>query len=52
MSEKAKKGEASTLITAITSIHLSKPVSNNLTIKSDSVSTNPIGKNSVQSWSM
>ena len=51
-SEKAKKGYASTLITATTSVHLSKPVSTDLTIKPDSVLTNPIGKDGVQSWSM
>ena len=34
-SEKAKKGEASTLITATTSVHLSKAVSTDLTIKPD-----------------
>ena len=36
--------EASTLITATTSVHLPKPVSTDLTIKPDSVLTNPIGK--------
>ena len=41
-SEKAKA--KSTLITATTSIHLSKPVSTDLTIKWDLVLTNPIGK--------
>ena len=51
-SEKAKKGQASTLITATTSIHLPKRVSTDLTIKPDSVLTNPIGKDGVQSWSM
>ena len=51
-SEKAKKGQASTLITATTSVHLPKPVSTDLTIKPDSVLTNPIGKDGVQSWSM
>ena len=50
--EKAKKGLASTLITATTSVHLPKPVSTNLTINPDSVLTNPIGKDGVQSWSM
>ena len=49
---KAKKGKASLLITATTSVHLPKPVSTDLTIKPDSVLTNPIGKNGVQSWSM
>ena len=39
-SEKAKKGQASTLITAATSAQLHKPVSTELT-KSDSVLTNP-----------
>ena len=33
-----------TLITATTSVHLPKPVSSNLTIKPDSVLTNPIRK--------
>ena len=33
-----------TLITATTSAHLPKPVSTDLTIKPDSVLTNPIGK--------
>ena len=46
--EKANKGQASTLITANTSIHLPKPVSTDLTRKSDSVLTNPIGKDRVQ----
>ena len=50
MSEKAKKGEASTLVTATTSIHLSKPVSTDLEIKSDSVLTNPIGKGGEPGW--
>ena len=36
-----------TLITATTSVHLPKPVSTDLTIKSDSVLTNPIGKDGV-----
>ena len=39
-SEKAKKGQASTLITAATSAQLHKPVSTELT-KPDSVLTNP-----------
>ena len=43
-SERAKKGSASTLITATTSVHLPQPVSTDLTIKPDSVLTNPIGK--------
>ena len=51
-SEKAKKGQASILITATTSVHLPKPVSIDLTLKPDSVLTNPIGKDGVQSWSM
>ena len=50
-SEKAKKWKASTLITATTSVHLSKPVSTDLTIKPDSVLTNPVGKEVVQSCS-
>ena len=40
--KKSKKGK-STLITATTSIHLPEPVSTDLTIKLDSVLTNPIG---------
>ena len=40
------------LITATTSAHLPKPVSTELTIEPDSVLTNPIGKDGVQSWSM
>ena len=44
----AKKGEAATLITATTSIHLPKLVSADLTIKSDLVLTNQIGKDEVQ----
>ena len=51
-SEKSKKGYASTLITATTSIHLPKPVSNDLTIKPDLVLINSIGKHGVQSWFM
>ena len=51
-SEKAKKGEAPTLITATANVHLSEPVSTDLTIKPDSVLTNPTGKDGVQSWSM
>ena len=43
-SEKAKKGQASTLITASTSVHFPQPVSIDLIIKSDSVITNSIGK--------
>ena len=41
-----------TLITATTSVHLPKPVSTDLTIKPESVLTNPIGKDGVQSWSI
>ena len=48
--EKAKK--ASTLITATTNVHLPKPVSTDLTIKSDSVLTNPIWKDGVHGRSM
>ena len=51
-SEKAKEGEASTLITATTYIHLPKPVLTDLTIKPDSVLTNPTGKDGAKSWSM
>ena len=47
-SEKAEKRYASTLSTA----HLTKPVSTDLTIKPDSVLTNLIGKDRVQNWSM
>ena len=43
-SEKTKDRKASTLITATTNVHLPKPVSTDLTIKSDLVFTNPIGK--------
>ena len=39
---KPKKEKASILITATTSVHLPKPVSTDLTIKPDSVLTNPI----------
>ena len=46
------KEKASTLITATTSIYLPKPVSTNLTINSDSVITNPIGKDGVRGWSV
>ena len=42
-SKKKKKGQASTLILATISTHLPKPVSTDLTIKSDSVLTNPLG---------
>ena len=41
-----------TLIKATTSIHFPKPVSTDLTIKPDSVLTNPIGKDGVRSWLM
>ena len=51
-SEKAKKRISITLITATTSVHLPKPVSTDLTIKPDSVLTNPIGKDGVRSRSM
>ena len=44
---KPKKGQASALITATTSIHLSMPVSTDLTITPDSVLTNPTGKDGV-----
>ena len=40
----AKKRISITLIKANTSIHLPKPVSTDVTIKPDSVLTNPIGK--------
>ena len=43
-SEKAKKGCASTLITATISDYFPKAVSIDLTIKPDSVLTSPIGK--------
>ena len=36
---------------ATTSVHLPKPISTDLT-RPDSVLTNPIGKDGVQSWSM
>ena len=51
-SGKAKKGQASILITATTRVYLPKPVSTNLIIKPYSVLTKPIGKGVVQSWSM
>ena len=41
-----------TLITATTRVHLPKPVSTDLTIKPDSVLTDPKGKDGVRSWSM
>ena len=50
--ESQKKRTSITLITATTSVHLPKPVSTDLTIKPDSVLTNPIGKDGVRSWSM
>ena len=39
-----------TLITATTSVHLPKPVSTDLTIKPDSILTNPIRKDGLRSW--
>ena len=51
-SEKARKGLASTLITATTSIHIPKSVSTDLSIKPDSVLTNPIRKDGLWSWSI
>ena len=48
----SQKSISITLITATTSIHLPKPVSTDLTIKPDSVLTNPIGKDGVRSWLM
>ena len=50
--KKAKKGWASTLITTTTSTHLPKPISTNVTIKSDLVLTNSIGKDGMRGWSM
>ena len=47
---KPKKDKHATLITATTSVHLPKPVLTDLTIKPDSVLTNPIGKDGVRSW--
>ena len=41
-----------TLITATTRFHLPKPGSTDLTRKSDSVLTRPIGKDGVRGWSM
>ena len=49
---KPKKGLASTLITTTTSVHLPKSASTDLTIKSDSILTNPTGKDDVRGWSM
>ena len=46
----SQKRISNTLITATTSVHLPKPVSTDLTIKPDSVLTNPVGKDGVQSW--
>ena len=40
------------LITTNASINLTKSASTDLTVKSDSVLTNPIGKDGVRSWSM
>ena len=51
-SEKAKKGKASTLITATTGVHLPKSVSTDLTKNSDSVLTIQIGKDGVRGWLM
>ena len=48
----SQKRTSITLITATTTVHLPKSVSTDLTIKPDSVLTNPIGKDGVQSWSM
>ena len=48
---KPKKGGTSKLITATTSVHLPKPVSTDLTIKLDSLLTNPIEKDGVNSFS-
>ena len=39
-----------TLITATTSVHLPKSVSTDLTIKSNLVLTNPVGKDGVRGW--
>ena len=44
--------ESQKRISIITSFHLPKLVSTYLTIKSDLVLNNPIGKNGVQDWSM
>ena len=44
----SQKRISSMLITATTSVHLSKPVSTDLTITSDSVLANPIGKDGVR----
>ena len=45
--KKPKKGQASKLITATTSIHLPKPVSTDLAVKPDSVLTSRIGKTAI-----
>ena len=50
--EKAKKGLVSILPPVIINIHLTKPVSTDLTLKPDSVLVNPIEKDGVRSWSM
>ena len=44
--------KASTLISATTSAHLPEPVSTDLIITSDSVSTNPTWKDRLRGWSM
>ena len=51
-SEKPENGQVSTLITAITTVHLPNPVSTDLTLKSDLVLTNPIGKERSWGWSV
>ena len=48
----SQKRTSITLITATSSVHLPKPISTNLTIKPDSVLTNPIEKDGVRSCSM
>ena len=50
--ESPKKRISITLITATTCVHLPKPVSTDLTIKSDLVLTNPIGRDGVRGWLM
>ena len=52
MVKKAKKGEASILITATTNVHLPMPVSTDLTTEPDLVLTNSKGNDWVHSWSM
>ena len=52
MVKKAKKGEASILITASTNVHLPKPVSTDQTTKPGLVLTNPKGQDWVHSWLM